>query len=168
MRQLSSLWIYSYTWFLLCIHPSKILKKYCTCLKKKKNWKWIAVPPELNLNIKVWSSLSSLLSEWHCENSPWHKLLSWPLCPSLGENGSSVSHRLMFNKEVFVLATDQEFSWTMTLDGPDPLPGKQWFCFKFLLKICALRLLQPTEQSHETRLKTQLQSRRFCSCLNVR
>lgn len=50
----------------------------------------------------------------------------------------------------------------MTLDGSDPLPAKQWFCFKFLCHSCSpqnqceLRLPQPTEQSHETRLKARL------------
>jgi len=98
-----------------------------------------------------------------------HKLsaaraLSWSLLyvPVLGKNGSSVSWRLIYNKGAFVPATDQEFSWTMTFDGSDPLPVKQWFCFKFLCHSCSpqnqcdLSLPRPTERSHETRLKTWL------------
>lgn len=154
MRQLWSVWICSYMCSLLCIHPSKILKKYCTC---KKKFKLITVPTELKHQSisQPWYQNSDIVRV-HRINSPLHELFqSW-------ENGSSVSHRLMFNKEAFVQATDQEFSWTMTLDGSDPLPAKQWFCFKFLCHSCSpqnqceLRLPQPTEQSHETRLKTWL------------
>lgn len=66
----------------------------------------------------------------------------------------------MFNKEAFVQTTDQELSWTMALDGSDPLSAKQRFCFKFLCHSCSppnqcdLRLPQPTKCSHETRLHT--------------
>lgn len=78
----------------------------------------------------------------------------------------------MFNKEAFVQATDQE--WTMTLDGSDPLPAKQWFCFKFLCHSCSpqtqreLRLPQPTERSHETHLKTSQRVGGFVLSYNAR
>lgn len=68
----------------------------------------------------------------------------------------------MFNKEAFVQATDQEFFWTMTPDWSDPLLAKQCFCFKFLCHSyspqnqCDLRLLRPTDQSHETGLRARL------------
>lgn len=77
------------------------------------------------------------------------------------ENGSSASHRLMVNKESFVYSADQELACTMTPNGSDPLPTKQWFCFKFLCHSfspqnqCDLRLPQPTEGSHETCFRTQ-------------
>lgn len=50
----------------------------------------------------------------------------------------------------------------MTSDWSDPLPAKQWFCFKFPCHSCSpqnqrdLRLPRPTERSHGTCLKTRL------------
>lgn len=75
------------------------------------------------------------------------------------ENGSSVSYRLMANKEAFVPAADQEFSWTMTLDGSDPLYKTMvlfqsrlpfFFCSKPVWSETA-----PAHSDHETCLRTR-------------
>lgn len=133
MRQLSSPCIRGHAWFLLRIHPSRILKKYCTCKQHSRH----ECPSRAASKSRAafffsFFFLGAVRQSW--------------------ENGSSVSHRLMFNKEAFVRAADQEFSWTMTLDGSDPLPAKQWFCFKFLCHACFVRWGCPGPQSGVMRL----------------
>lgn len=135
-------------------HPSKILKKYCT-------WK-------RNLR-DIYSNSWWINTVWHLNVSA--QALSLLLFQS-GENGSSVSHRLMFNKEAFVQTTDQEFSWTMTHDGSGPLPAKQWFCFKFLCHSCFSKTSViwgcPGPQGAIMRLDMALESRKVSFSLNVR
>lgn len=159
---------------LVCIHPFKILKKYCTCERKHKVNTHERKTPEIHTTypqFKCYVNCQPVRRLWyrnsdtvkvHRANAPLHKPFYWLLLSQSWENGSSFSHQLMVNKEAFVPAADQEFSWTMTLDGSDPLPTKQWFCFKFRCQSCSpqnqcdLRLPRPTERSHETRLKTRL------------
>lgn len=65
MRQLSSPCIRGHTWFLLRIHPSKILKKYCTCKQHSQH----ECPSRAASKSRAASFPPPPSQYWHCENS---------------------------------------------------------------------------------------------------